>query len=167
MEKKVEKEKKVKEPKESKEVVELKNTLAIMNDKFLRLQAEFINFKNRTEVEKERLLKYEGENFIKDLLIIVDNFESAIKLEHDDISDEVGKFLSGFKMIYANLINLLDQIGVKEIEVLGLEFNPHVAEAVMTEEDKDKPAGVVLEVYTKGYMYKDKVLRPAMVKVNK
>ncbi len=145
----------------------LKQEFELSNDKYLRLQAEFANFKNRTELEKEKLLKYEGEDFIKELLITVDNFENAIKLDDNDLSDEVSKFLSGFKMIYANLITTLNNIGVVEIDVLGKEFDPHVAEAVITEEDKTKPSGVVLEVFTKGYMYKDKVIRPAMVKVNK
>ena len=70
-------------------------------------------------------------------------------------------------MILGNLTNLLDKFEVREIECLGLEFDPHVADAVITESDANKPEGVVLEVLQKGYMYKDKVLRPAMVKVNK
>lgn len=166
MEKKTE-DKKEKKVSKNKELIEMKEQLEAITEKSVRLQAEFVNFRNRTEVEKEKLLKYEGESFIKELLIIVDNFESAIKLDDNDLSDEVSKFLSGFKMIYANLINLLNNIGVTEIEVIGTEFDPHVAEAVITEEDTTKPSGVVLEVFTKGYMYKDKVIRPAMVKVNK
>lgn len=163
-----EQKKEVKEKKNLKKELDfLKEQFEISNDKYLRLQAEFVNFKNRTEVEKEKLLKYEGESFIKELLIIIDNFESAIKLDDNDLTDELSKFLNGFKMIYANLVNLLNNIGVKEIEVIGKEFDPNVAEAIITEEDKNKPKGVVLEVFTKGYMYKDKVLRPAMVKVNK
>ena len=144
----------------------LKQELSASTEKYLRLQAEFSNFRSRTELEKERMLKYEGENFIKELLIIVDNFESAIKLD-SSLSQESSKFLEGFKMIYANLVNLLNNIGIKEIEVINKEFDPHVAEAVITEEDKTKKSGSVLEVFTKGYIYKDKVIRPAMVKVNR
>ena len=88
-------------------------------------------------------------------------------MDDNDLSDEVSKFLEGFKLIYSSILNLFQNIGVKEIECLGLEFDPNVAEAVMVEEDINKPSGVVLEVYTKGYLYKDKLLRPAMVKVNK
>ena len=98
---------------------------------------------------------------------VVDNFERAISMDDDDLSDEVSKFLSGFKMIYTSLINMLSELEVTEIEVDGKEFNPTIAEAVLVEEDKTKPAGVVLEVLQKGYKYKDKVIRPAMVKVNK
>ncbi len=136
-------------------------------DKYLRLQAEFINFRNRTSIEVSNLLKYEGEKFIKELLTTVDNFERAITMDdNNDLSDEVSKFLSGFKMIYGNLKSLLDSYEIKEIDALGKEFNPTYMDAVLTEHDETKPANVVVEVLTKGYMYKDKVIRPAMVKVN-
>lgn len=138
-----------------------------LEDKYLRLQAEFINFRNRTSIEVSNLLKYEGEAFIKELLTTVDNFERAIVMDdNNDMSDEVSKFLSGFKMIYGNLKSLLDKYEIKEIDALGKEFNPTYMDAVLTEHDENKPANVVVEVLTKGYMYKDKVIRPAMVKVN-
>ena len=136
-------------------------------DKLLRLQAEFMNYQNRREKELETLFKYEGESIIKEILKVVDNFERAINMDDDDLSDEVSKFLSGFKMIYTSLINMLTDLEVTEIEVDGKEFDPTIAEAVLVEEDKTKPANVVLEVLQKGYKYKDKVIRPAMVKVNK
>ena len=136
-------------------------------DKLLRLQAEFMNYQNRREKELETLFKYEGESIIKEVLKVVDNFERAINMDDDDLSDEVSKFLSGFKMIYTSLINMLTDLEVTEIDVDGKEFDPTIAEAVLVEEDKTKPAGVVLEVLQKGYKYKDKVIRPAMVKVNK
>lgn len=136
-------------------------------DKLLRLQAEFMNYQNRREKELETLFKYEGENIIKEILKVVDNFERAISMDDDDLSDEVSKFLSGFKMIYTSLVNMLSELEVTEIEVDGKEFDPTISEAVLVEEDKTKPANVVLEVLQKGYKYKDKVIRPAMVKVNK
>ena len=138
-----------------------------LEDKYLRLQAEYLNFKTRTQGEISRMLQYEGEDFIKEVLNIKDNFERAIIMDDNDLSDEVSRFLSGFKMILATLTQLLDKYEVKEIECLGLEFDPHVAEAVLTEHDSNKPENVVLEVLKKGYKYKDKLIRPAMVKVNK
>ncbi len=138
-----------------------------LEDKYMRLQAEYLNFKTRTQAEVSRMLQYEGENFIKDILNIKDNLERAIMMDDNDLSDEVSKFLSGFKMILGNLTSLLDKYEVREVECLGLEFDPHVAEAVLTEHDETKPENVVLEVLTKGYKYKDKLIRPAMVKVNK
>ena len=101
------------------------------------------------------------------ILVIKDNLERAIMMDDNDLSDEVSKFLSGFKMILGNLTSLLDKFEVKEIDCLGLEFDPTVAEAVLTEHDENRPENVVLEVLTKGYKYKDKLIRPAMVKVNK
>lgn len=158
--------KKDKKEKINKEIEELNNALKNSEDKCLRLQAEYINFRNRHNKELEAMAKYEGEELIKELLVVVDNFERAIKLDDNDLSDEVSKFLSGFKMIYSNIMTIFEKNEVKAIDCLGKEFDPHIADAVITESDKNKPAGVVLEVLQKGYMYKDKVIRPAMVKVN-
>ena len=138
-----------------------------LEEKYMRLQAEYLNFKTRTQSEISKMLLYEGEDFIKEILVIKDNLERAIMMDDNDLSDEVSKFLSGFKMILGNLTSLLDKFEVKEIDCLGLEFDPTVAEAVLTEHDENRPENVVLEVLTKGYKYKDKVIRHAMVKVNK
>lgn len=138
-----------------------------LEEKYMRLQAEYLNFKTRTQSEISKMLQYEGESFIKEMLVIRDNLERAIMMDDNDLSDEVSKFLSGFKMILGNLTALMDKFEVKEVECLGYEFDPHVAEAVLTEHDENKPENVVLEVLTKGYKYKDKLIRPAMVKVNK
>ena len=124
------------------------------------------NYKKRNETEKSNMLKYANEDLVKSLLPILDNFERAIRLDDNDLSDEVSKFLSGFKMIYGSFVNVLNNIEVKEIECDGLEFDPVYHQAVLTEKDETKPSGVILEVLQKGYMYKDKVIRPAMVKVN-
>ena len=138
-----------------------------LEEKYMRIQAEFLNFKTRTQGEISKMLQYEGEDFIKEILVIKDNLERAVSMDDNDLSDEVSKFLSGFKMILGNLTALLDKYEVREVECLGLEFDPHVSEAVLTEHDENKPENIVLEVYTKGYKYKDKLIRPAMVKVNK
>ena len=134
--------------------------------KSMRISAEMINFKKRKEEEVSNYLKYANEGLISDLLMIIDNFERAIKMDSNDLSDEVSRFLEGFKMIYGNLVSILNKYEVKEIVADGIEFNPVYHQAVLTEKDENKPSGVVLEVLQKGYMYKDKVIRPAMVKVN-
>lgn len=144
----------------------LKEELQKEKEKNMRIQAEMINFKKRKEEETSNLLKYANEDLISELLPVIDNFERAIKMDDNDLSDEVSKFLEGFKMIYSNLINILNKLDVKEIEASGIEFDPNFHQAVLTEKDENKPSGVVLEVLQKGYMYKDKVIRPAMVKVN-
>ena len=122
---------------------------------------------NRTEKEKSDLLKYDGEKVIKKILEVSDDFERAILMDDSDLSDEVSNFLKGFKMIYTRLIGVLDELEVKTIDVEGMEFDPSVSEAVLTEHDENKPENVVLEVLKKGYTYKGKLIRPAMVKVNK
>ena len=138
-----------------------------VEDKYLRLQAEFINFRNRTSIEVSNLLKYEGASFIKDLLTTVDNFERAIMMDdNNDLSDEVSKFLSGFKMIYGNLKAELDKYEIKEIDALGKEFDPALHNAVVMDKKEGVESGIITEVLQKGYMYKDRVLRTAMVKVN-
>jgi molecular chaperone GrpE len=134
---------------------------AKLNEKLLRVMAEMQNMKRRNDEEISKLCKYDGEKLITKILPIVDNFERAIMLDDRDLSDEVSKFLSGFKMIYTNLISIL-----KEIDCKGLEFDPNKMEAVLTDSNKELPSNVVLEVLQKGYTYKDKVIRVAMVKVN-
>ena len=88
-------------------------------------------------------------------------------MDDNDLSDEVSNFLKGFKMVYTRMIGILDNLGVKEIPVEGKEFDPNFSEAILTDHDENKPENVVLEVLKKGYIYKDKLIRPAMVKVNK
>ena len=158
---------KIKKNDYKKQLEELTNKNQELENKYLRLQAEFVNMRNRNEQEKANLIKYEGENVIKEFLSITDDFERAIKMDDNDLSDEVSKFLSGFKIIYSNLMQTLEKHEVKEIDCLGKEFDPNYEEAVMVEHDESKPENVVLEVFTKGYLYKDKIIRHAMVKVNK
>ena len=148
---------------ENKKLIEEKNALS---DKILRLNAEMQNMNRRFNEEKANIYKYDGEKLIKEILPIIDNFERAISLDDDNLTDELSKFLSGFKMIYTSVVDILNKFEVKEIEAEGIEFNPRVHQAVLMEHDESKPHNVVVEVLQKGYMYKDRVIRPAMVKVN-
>ena len=152
--------------KKNKEIEELQQQVASFKEMLLRNQAELQNYKRRREEETAKMMKYKDEALIKEFLVVLDNFERAIKMDDDDLTDEVSRFLEGFKLIYSNTINILNKFEVKEIDALGVEFDPDYHHAVLTEHDENKPAGVVLEVLQKGYMYKDKVIRPAMVKVN-
>ena len=148
------------------EVELLGNRIKELENSLLRNQAELQNYKRRRDEEFSRLLKYEGIDVIKELLPIVDNFERAINMDDDNLEDEVSKFLEGFKLIYNNVKNLLNKFEVTEISEVDVEFDPNIHNAVLTDHNEDKEAGVVLEVMQKGYIYKDKVIRPAMVKVN-
>ncbi len=151
---------------QNKEVEELNKKILSLQEALLRNQAELQNYKRRKEEETEKTLKYKNEDIIKELLNIIDNFERAIKMDNQDLSDEVSKFLEGFKLIYTNMVNILNKFDVKEINAEGVEFDPEFHHAVLTDHDETKPANVVLEVLQKGYTYKDRVVRPAMVKVN-
>ena len=148
------------------EIDALNKQINDLKEALLRNQADLQNYKRRKEEETDRLQKYKNEELIKELLTVVDNFERAIKMDDNDLSDEVSKFLSGFKLIYTNTLNILNKYDVTEIKAEGIEFDPTYHHAVLTEHDDTKPEGVVLEVLQKGYMYKDRVIRPAMVKVN-
>lgn len=152
--------------KNNKEIEDLKNKVSSLQESLLRNQAELQNYKKRKDEETDKIMKYKDEELIKELLPIIDNFERAIKMDDNDLSDEVSKFLEGFKIIYTNTINILEKFQVKAIEADGVEFDPTYHHAVLTDHDESKPEGVVLEVLQKGYMYKDRVIRPAMVKVN-
>ena len=137
-----------------------------LEDSLLRSKAEFINYRKRLEEEQSRLLKYCNEDLIKEILPILDNFERAIKMDDTNLDDEVSKFLSGFKMIYCNLVNILKSNGVIEIDGNNKPFDPTYHEAIMTEKRDGVEPGMVLEVLQKGYILKDRVIRPAMVKVS-
>ncbi|MBE6148693.1 MAG: nucleotide exchange factor GrpE [Firmicutes bacterium] len=148
------------------EIEKLTAEKAELADKVLRLTAEMQNMSRRYEQEKANIYKYDGEKLIKELLPIVDNFERAIKLDDNNLTDELSKFLSGFKMIYTSMVGTLKAMGVTEIEALGKEFDPVTMEAIMTTNIMEEEQNVVVEVMQKGYMYNDKVIRVAMVKVN-
>ena len=100
------------------EIEALNKEVSDLKEALLRNQAELQNYKRRKDEETDRLQKYKNEELIKELLPIVDNFERAIKMDDNDLSDEVSKFLSGFKLIYGNTVNILNKYDVKEILVL-------------------------------------------------
>ncbi len=160
------KKEKTKKPKVNKEVESLKEENKMLQDKILRISAEMQNMRRRLEEEIMRIRKYDGEDLAKKIINVTDNFERAIKLDDNDLTDELSKFLSGFKMIYTNLVNILNEYEIKEIECLNKEFDPSLMEAVLTSKEEGISKDIVLEVLQKGYMYKDKLLRPAMVKVS-
>lgn len=144
----------------------LEEQLKESEDKLVREKAESINYRKRKDEEVTRMVKYAGEDMIKELLPIVDSFERAIDMDDDNLEDEISKFLSGFKMIYCNIIHILEKYGVKEIPALNEEFDPNFHQAVLTEPREGMKSGIVIEVLQKGYTYKDKVIRPTMVKVS-
>lgn len=146
------------------ETLLLGNRIKVLEEKLVRNQADLINYKKRIETETSRILKYCNEDIILDTISIVDNFDIALK--NNTQNPELGKYLEGFTMIYSNLKNILDKYEVKEIVALNKEFDATYHQAVMTEHKEDVNPGIVIEVLQKGYTYKDKVIRHAMVKVS-
>ena len=145
---------------------ELEDKIKNLEEALLRSQAELINYKRRKDEETNRIIKYAEEDILKGFLPILDNFERAIGMDDDNLEDEVSKFLEGFKLMYKQIKDLLEKFEVKEIDCLGKKFDPALEQAVVMHHDETKESGVVTVVLQKGYMYKDRVLRTAMVKVN-
>ena len=142
------------ENKVNSEIEELKNQL-------LRLQADFVNYKNRTEREKSNSIILANEGLILKLLPVLDNFNRAFA--HVNLEDDAVK---GFVMIKDQFESILKSEMVEEIESDGATFDPNLHNAVMTESKEGVESGIVLETFEKGYKIKDKVIRPSMVKVS-
>ena len=146
-----------------KELEELNNSLT---EKVKLAQAELINYRRRKDEETANMLKFANQNLIMEILPILDNFERAIKLDDNDLTDELSKFLTGFKIMYASLNGVLQKFGVEEISRVGDIFDPTQEQALITDSLADHQDEKVLEVLQKGYKLKDRVIRPASVKIN-
>lgn len=149
---------------EQDEVEQLKEQIDEEKNKYLRLLADYDNFRRRATLDKEALQKYQSQNVLTNLIPVLDNFSRAIAVEAK--SDEARTMMEGMDMIYRSLVDALKSEGLVEIEALDQEFDPNYHQAIMTGNEEDKPSGVVLEEMQKGYILKDRVLRPSMVKVN-
>lgn len=156
------KEKSHHEHKGQEKIAKLEQELAEEKEKTLRIQAEMMNFKRRSEETMATYKKYANEDILKELLLVKDNFERGLSLE----TEENKELIKGFRMIYQNIDKILEENGVVEIEALNVEFDPNVHQAVLTDTVEGVKPGMVLDVLQKGYKYKDRVLRPAMVKVS-
>jgi len=160
----VKEEKQEKKPKKNKHLEELELKIKTLEEETLRAKADLINYRKRKDEEVSGLLKYANADIIIQLLPVLDNFERVISKE--DVSEELKSYLEGFKLIYNGIKDIMSANEVKEIDALGKEFDPNMHQSVATKKDDSKESGIVLEVYQKGYTYKDKVLRPAMVIIN-
>lgn len=146
------------------EIQQLKEKLEEADNRYLRLQADFDNFRRRTRLDLEASEKYRAQKLITDLLPSLDNFERAMKVEADN--EQSKSLLQGMDMVYRGLIDALKKEGVEPIEAVGKEFDPHQHQAVMQGEDENYGSNIVTDEFQKGYLLKDKVIRPSMVKVN-
>lgn len=156
------------EIKKLKEELEEKDKIIKEKDEKIKYhQAELINYRKRKEEETETRLKFANQDLISELILILDNFERAIKLDDNNLTDELSRFLKGFKMMYATFDDVLKKYGLEEIEAEHKQYDPNTMEALMTDNDKDFKDEEVLEVLLKGYKLKGRVIRPASVRVNK
>ena len=131
-----------------------------LNAKYLRLMADFQNYKRRTEKEKSDIYAFANEKIVSELLNVIDNFERAL-----DAGNEGDSFVEGMNLIFKQLQGVLEKAGVVEIEALGHEFDPNFHHAVMTEDSEEYESGKITAVLQKGYLLNNKVIRPSMVKV--
>ena len=145
-------------------VDKLEEELKQSEDKYLRLYAEFENFKRRKNKEIETNNVYKSQKVITEILPSLDNLERALQVESDN--EEIKSLLKGVEMVYEGLLNVLKAEGVELIETENAQFDPNYHHAVMQEEDSEKESGAILDTFQKGYKLKDRVIRPAMVKVN-
>lgn len=137
-----------------------------IQDKLLRLQADFENARKRLEKEKQDFLKFANEGMIVELLNVLDDLERTVELaqaKHQDLP----AFLKGVEMVLAHLYEMLKAYGLKPIEAEGKLFDPHYHEALMQVEEKEFPDHTVVEELQKGYLLNDRVIRTAKVKVSK
>ena len=160
------KHKKEEKNKYKEEIAKLKEQNKKLEQDVLVAKADLVNYRKRKDEEVVRMLKFCNEDLIKQLLSVLDNFERAIKLDDNNLDDEVSKFLEGFKMIYCNMQNIMGGFEVKPIDGANKPFDPVYHNAIMMEKVEGMESGMVIEVLQKGYIYKDKVIRPAMVKVS-
>ncbi len=137
-----------------------------LEEKVKLAQAESINYRRRKDEETESLLKFANQGIITEIIPIVDNFERAINKDENELSDELKKYFVGFKMMYSQLVDVLKKYGVEEINRVGEVFDPKQEQALLTDSREDLEDEVVIEVLLKGYKLKDRVIRPASVKIN-
>lgn len=134
------------------------------NEKYVRLMAEFQNYKKRVAKEKNDIREYATEKLVMELLPVLDNFERALAASAED--DPAG-YAKGMELIFTQMVTELQKSGLTEVEAEGQDFDPTKHNAVMTEENEELESGKVSKVLQKGYALNDKVIRPSMVAVTK
>lgn len=152
------------ENQEENEIQQLKDELKEQEEKYLRLYAEFENYKRRIQKENQTLKTYQAQGVLTDILPTIDNIERALQIEGDDESFK--SLQKGVQMVYESLLRALEENGLEKIEALGQQFDPNFHQAVMQDNDDSYESGEVTQELQTGYKLKDRVLRPSMVKVN-
>ena len=151
------------EEKTESEAEKLKLALDTLNNQYLRLAADFENYRKRQAQEREALLKYGAEECMKKVLEVVDNFDRALTMV--DKIDDLNKMKETFQVLNKQLMDSLTKLGLEQIKCVGEQFDPNVHEAVMQTPTDEYPEDTVINELQKGYKLGEKVLRPAMVAV--
>lgn len=136
-----------------------------LNKRYLRLLADFDNYKRRTSSEKDDIYKYGAMNLIKELLPVLDSFELALKNPPADAIESVKAYQDGFEKVQRQLVDNLGKAGLERIEALGKEYDPNFHEAIMVVDDDSQPVNTVIDELRAGYKFKDKVIRPTVCRV--
>lgn len=131
-----------------------------VEQQLLRMTADFTNYRNRMARERKDIYLRANADLVHKVLPVVDNMERALVAAEDETVS------TGVKMIYRQFMDILKEAGLEVVEALGQEFNPHFHEALMQEVNEDVDENTVLQVFEQGYLFKDKLLRPAKVKVS-
>lgn len=152
-----------KHAKQDKKTVAYKEQIAQLEDRVKRQLAEFENFRNRTEKEKQTMFEIGAKSVIEKILPVVDNFERGFATVEPEDADDA--FVDGMQRVYKQLMTELESLGVKPIEAVGKEFDPNLHNAVMQVESEEYESGVVAQELQKGYTYRDSVVRHSMVSV--
>lgn len=142
---------------------ELKAEIEDINNKYLRLAADFDNYRKRQMQERENLIKYGAEDTLKKIIPVLDTFERAKK--SIEKLEDINTVKESYEVCIKQLGDVLDKIGLKKIEAKGTEFDPNIHEAVMQTPSKDYPPHTIIDELQTGYMLHDRVLRPVMVNV--
>ncbi|WP_332646979.1 nucleotide exchange factor GrpE [Lysinibacillus sp. 54212] len=145
-------------------IQELEQKLAEEENRYLRLRADYDNMLRRQKLDREAAEKFRAQSLLTDLLPVLDNLERALQVEVT--SEEATSLYKGVEMVYRQFVDAANREGLEAIAAEGVAFDPNVHQAVMQEQDSEKEAGIVLRELQKGYLLKDRVLRPAMVSVN-
>lgn len=156
--------KKPKKKKTSEIIKDLEDEIKALKEEKLLIKADSENYRKRINDERIKDRKYASTNLIHDLLLPLEQLKKVVEFEVE--SPELKNYLMGFKMINNNIYQVLEEDGLKEIPALNLEFDPNFHYAVEKENNKDIKSGIITEVIATGYMYKDRLLRAAQVKVN-
>ncbi|MDG5470865.1 nucleotide exchange factor GrpE [Jeotgalibacillus sp. ET6] len=133
-------------------------------NRYLRLRADFDNYRRRIQKEEEAKEKYRAQSLITNILPALDNFERALTIDSSD--DSTGSLLKGMQMVHSSLLQALKEEGLEVIEAVGQPFDPNLHQAVMQVSEEGVESNTVVEEFQKGYRLKDRVIRPSMVKVN-